>query len=918
MEFPKDVEDSSPNSPNLTKFRYDGYLYKIEQRQLVGPSKRKFWFILPIDQPILYWFKSADDYHCSGRICLTGAAFLFDPRETGRFEIHANSQVHILEAPTNQNRMEWLRLLQASRKHYYEKEENESNQEGTKSTDSKNETATDFPESSTFSISASSAASANSTFYLDPDGKLNLNSLEVPPPSRHSNNSIDIDLVEVPTKRIINKAKESIRAFSIYGSQPSKNQSNKCENCKELVELLEQLRNRCYELTDELIAHQELVSSLKRSVFTASKQRDTLVKLTEESTTMEDKLDIILERESTLAGLQFTVSELRREIEYLKEENRRLESENSALNTTMDAFRESVRTKDELIMKYYDQPEVKSKEKQPASNEEQLDGVPEAILVDTSASPNVATKQLFDEASVSDINEMKDLVVGYRVQNEFLNKEIMELQRIIQALEDRERKLIRQNFEVEAIYYQLKSRYIMVLNHFRSAVHPRRLLEPSLIQDLINEISRPTSPMRITNSTTASSSAAASLNTSALGTDITSAPKNILISPYYNMSVSRSDPETDALGFYLNSPRTREAQMAMNTEAGPSDSRANDAVNNLSSDPAEKGEQSEAPSTSLASPGHKTESPSSSDWLLRMAADNKKRADDIWANIALGQNKEYIDWLQRWDAFLVNHVLQPMPSPNPQLKMLVRHGIPHAYSVVDFHTANVQNETGKGYYECLLRKAEKVADTSVDNSLKQIDLDLSRTLPTNKKFDKDDAEMIQSLKNVLYAFRFHNKEVEYCQGLNRLAAIGLLYLSESDAFWFLVACVEYLQPTDYYTPCLLGAVADQKVLLDLMVEKLPALAAHLNKLSVDLSLFTLSWFLTIFVDVLSHNVYINLFDVFLYEGNKVLFRFALALLKVCEAKVLECTSLGGVHSCLSNMSTFARDYKSIANIQMKK
>jgi hypothetical protein len=34
-------------------------------------------------------------------------------------------------------------------------------------------------------------------------------------------------------------------------------------------------------------------------------------------------------------------------------------------------------------------------------------------------------------------------------------------------------------------------------------------------------------------------------------------------------------------------------------------------------------------------------------------------------------------------------------------------------------------------------------------------------------------------------------------------------------------------------------------------------------------MFTLNWFLTIFVDTLSHNLYLNIFDVFLYEGNKV-------------------------------------------------
>lgn len=49
------------------------------------------------------------------------------------------------------------------------------------------------------------------------------------------------------------------------------------------------------------------------------------------------------------------------------------------------------------------------------------------------------------------------------------------------------------------------------------------------------------------------------------------------------------------------------------------------------------------------------------------------------------------------------------------------------------------------------------------------------------------------------------------QGLNRIAAVALLYLSEADAFWLLVAVVEVLQPEDYYSQTLLGALIDQKV-----------------------------------------------------------------------------------------------------------
>uniref|UniRef100_A0A8R1IE17 Rab-GAP TBC domain-containing protein n=1 Tax=Caenorhabditis japonica TaxID=281687 RepID=A0A8R1IE17_CAEJA len=113
-------------------------------------------------------------------------------------------------------------------------------------------------------------------------------------------------------------------------------------------------------------------------------------------------------------------------------------------------------------------------------------------------------------------------------------------------------------------------------------------------------------------------------------------------------------------------------------------------------------------------------------------------------------------------------------------------------------------------------------------------------------------------------------------------------------------------PEGYYTSSLIGAVADQKVLRDLVAEKLPKLAAHLRSLEVDLSLFALCWFLTCFVDVLPHSIYITIFDAFLYEGNKVLFRFALALLKICEPQVLQCKTIAKHKSTLPIFKSLAQ------------
>ena len=46
---------------------------------------------------------------------------------------------------------------------------------------------------------------------------------------------------------------------------------------------------------------------------------------------------------------------------------------------------------------------------------------------------------------------------------------------------------------------------------------------------------------------------------------------------------------------------------------------------------------------------------------------------------------------------------------------------------------------------------------------KQIELDLLRTLPTNKHYDGPHADGIPKLRRVLLAYSIHSPEVEYCQ-----------------------------------------------------------------------------------------------------------------------------------------------------------
>ncbi|VDK62360.1 unnamed protein product [Anisakis simplex] len=334
-----------------------------------------------------------------------------------------------------------------------------------------------------------------STFYLNSNGELNAKSLEMPspmPPSTEILKNAEEVLVkiadetkalEVPAKRVISKARSSFRFYflllNLNGRDPPKSPESvnhpyicsvnissaeewKCVNFKQnLRRMLVELKDRCYELTDEVGANQDMVTVLRQTLIKANHQIEIL-KTMAELKSARDRVNFILERESEVIALQLNAAEHNREVRNLKQHIKELEERNNELNMAVEAFRDSVRTKEELIMKLCREQDLD------ASIINDVD-VPEGILVDI-GNPNGlddGAQRVFDETAVNDVNEMRDLVEGYKNQNMFLNQEVLELQRIVQSLEERERRIIRQNFDIEACYYQLKSRYIMVLNHFK-------------------------------------------------------------------------------------------------------------------------------------------------------------------------------------------------------------------------------------------------------------------------------------------------------------------------------------------------------------------------------------------------------------------------------------------------------------------
>ncbi|XP_061642528.1 TBC1 domain family member 2A isoform X2 [Phyllopteryx taeniolatus] len=266
----------------------------------------------------------------------------------------------------------------------------------------------------------------------------------------------------------------------------------------------------------------------------------------------------------------------------------------------------------------------------------------------------------------------------------------------------------------------------------------------------------------------------------------------------------------------------------------------------------------------------------------------KIQALEIRSHNLLQQEGRERPLLSRWAQYLAGRSDDDF-CHSPELKGLLRAGVPQEYrqsvwrSLVQAKTRTARERHPQRYQQ-LCDKSR----TCPHPASRQIQLDLHRTLTSNRNFSSPSSPAHRQLQRILLAFSWQNPSIGYCQGLNRLAAIALVVLqSEEDAFWCVVAVVDAIMPQDYYTKNLLAAQADQYVLKDFLIEKLPRLAAHFDLYGIDVSLVTLNWFLVVFVESLPSDILLPVWDAFLYEGTKVMFRYALALFKYKEDDILK-------------------------------
>lgn len=182
-------------------------------------------------------------------------------------------------------------------------------------------------------------------------------------------------------------------------------------------------------------------------------------------------------------------------------------------------------------------------------------------------------------------------------------------------------------------------------------------------------------------------------------------------------------------------------------------------------------------------------------------------------------------------------------------------------------------------------------------AIDEIEKDLNRSLPEYPGFQSP--EGIGRLRRVLTAYSWIDEEVGYCQAMNIVVAALLIYMSEAQAFFLLSTLCDRLLP-GYYSTTMYGTLLDQRVFESLVEKTMPILWEHLVKSDVQLSVVSLPWFLSLYINSMPLVFAFRVLDVFFLEGPKVLFQVGLAILRINGEELLDATDDGAFISVLKS------------------
>ena len=195
-------------------------------------------------------------------------------------------------------------------------------------------------------------------------------------------------------------------------------------------------------------------------------------------------------------------------------------------------------------------------------------------------------------------------------------------------------------------------------------------------------------------------------------------------------------------------------------------------------------------------------------------------------------------------------------------------------------------------YQNILKLANesKNKDEIYSHVLEEIRRDINRTFYT-EKFTKGNGQKM--LDDILMALAFIRPEIGYCQGMNFIAgALINLIENEEKCFWIFLFFIDNIKLNLLF----LKNMPDYSIRVFQLNYYInyyfPTLETHLKKKQINPDIFFSKWILTVFSNYLPFNVLYKVWDIFIIDKWKAVFKISMILLDLMKDKLIN-TDLGG-------------------------